>query len=67
MSDRCPLGYLFPNRPSRIFSTEKKGTETESQKISFCIGNYMHSVAPFWRLVSAMTSVTLRNAGTQAI
>ena len=48
------------------FFQQKKGTEPVSQKIIFCIGNYMHFIAPFWRLVSVMTSITLRNAGMQA-
>ena len=29
------------------FFQQKKGTEPESQKINFCIGNYVHFIEPF--------------------
>ena len=40
----------------------KKGNEPESQKINFCIGNYMYFMVPFWCLVPVMTSITLRKS-----
>ena len=58
-------GSCFLIDPSG-FNQQRKGTEPESQKINFYIENYMHFVAPFWQLVSAMMSITLRSTGMQA-
>ena len=48
------------------FNQQKKGPKPESEKIDFCIENYKHFDAPFWRLVSVMTVNNVkehRNAG----
>ena len=41
------LAYHFSQQTLQDSSNRKNGTEPLSQKINFCIGNYMHFIAPF--------------------
>ena len=61
-SVNLPLLLIFPPGCSQI----KRYTEPESQTINFCMRNYMHFIALCCRLVSVMTTITLRNARTPA-
>ena len=58
-----PLTYHFPYRLSSFLPWEKSYWTRISE--NFCIGNYLHFMGPFWRLVPVMTLVMLRHAGMQ--